>query len=73
LRRRSYRENRELEAIERDLPVWETRRDELERQLAGSTCGDHTSLVELTHELADLLERIAAAEERWLVLSDLAS
>ncbi len=73
LRRRSYRENRELEAIERDLPVWETRRDELERQLAGSTCGDHTSLAELTHELADLLERIAAAEERWLVLSDLAS
>lgn len=73
LRRRSYRENRELEAIERDLPAWEARRGELERQLTGSPGGDHTALTDLTHELADLLERIAAAEERWLELSDLAN
>ncbi|MFM8606037.1 MAG: ABC-F family ATP-binding cassette domain-containing protein [Cyanobium sp.] len=73
MRRRSYRENRELETIERDLPAWEQRRGELEQQLAGSDGCDYTTLTELSDELAALIERIAAAEERWLVLSELAA
>jgi ATP-binding cassette subfamily F protein uup len=70
-RRRSFRENRELEAIERDLPSWEQRRDALEALLA-QPGGAYTDLEALSGELAALVERIAAAEERWLLLSELA-
>jgi ATP-binding cassette subfamily F protein uup len=70
-RRRSFKESRELEGIERDLPEWERRRDELERLLATPGEGDYGRLEQLTCELADLVERIDAAEERWLVLSEL--
>jgi ATP-binding cassette subfamily F protein uup len=72
-RRRSFKEGRELERIEAELPGLEERRRELERQLAVPSGGDHTRLQDLTSELAALVERIAAAEERWLVLSELAA
>jgi ATP-binding cassette subfamily F protein uup len=70
-RRRSYRESRELEALERDLPAWEERRRTLEAELAGANGLDRGSLEARSHELAELLERIAAAEERWLTLSEM--
>jgi ATP-binding cassette subfamily F protein uup len=70
-RRRSFKENRELEEIERDLPLWEQRRGVLERHLATPAEGDYGQLEQLTRELAALVERIDAAEERWLVLSEL--
>jgi ATP-binding cassette subfamily F protein uup len=71
-RRRSFRETRELAAIERDLPAWEERRQLLENQMALPPGGDYGELEALSHELANLLERIASAEERWLELSELA-
>jgi ATP-binding cassette subfamily F protein uup len=71
-RRRSFRETRELAAIERDLPAWEERRQLLENQMALPAGGDYGELEALSHELANLLERIASAEERWLELSELA-
>ena len=69
-RRRSFKEGRELATIESNLPLWEERRGQLEQQLAapGSNYGE---IEALTSELADLMERIAAAEDRWLVLSEL--
>jgi len=71
-RRRSFRETRELAAIEQDLPAWEDQRQRLENQMALPPGGDYGELEALSHELAALLERIASAEERWLELSDLA-
>ncbi len=70
-RRRSFKEGRELERIETELPSMEQRRRELEQQLAAHSGGDYARLEDLTHELATLVERIAAAEERWLALSEL--
>ncbi len=70
-RRRSFKESRELESIERDLPAWEQRRAELELLLAGNAGGDYLEMERITSELAALVERIAAAEERWLALSEL--
>ncbi len=70
-RRRSFKESRELERLDTELPQWETRRGELETLLANGG-GDYTRIEGLTQELAALLEQIAAAEERWLLLSELA-
>jgi ATP-binding cassette subfamily F protein uup len=72
-RRRSFKEGRELERIESELPGLEQRRRELEQLLAAPSGGDYARLEDLTHELAALMERIAAAEERWLTLSELAA
>jgi ATP-binding cassette subfamily F protein uup len=69
-RRRSFKENRELESIERDLPLWEERRGSLETSLANPSGGDYGQLETLTQELAELVERIHSAEERWLELSE---
>ena len=69
-RRRSFKENRELESIERDLPLWEERRGSLETRLANPSGGDYGQLETLTQELAELVERIHSAEERWLDLSE---
>jgi len=68
--RRSFRENRELATIERDLPAWEARRRSLEAEIATPAGQAYERLETLTQELADLAERISAAEERWLELSD---
>ena len=70
-RRRSFKENRELAALETDLPSWEARRTELEGLLAvgGS---DYAALESLSAELSELLLRIERGEERWLELSELA-
>jgi len=70
-RRRSFKETRELEQLDAQLPQWEERRSELEGLLAvgGS---DYAALEALSAELSELLERIARGEERWLELSELA-
>ena len=72
-RRRSFKETRELERLETELPQLEQQRRELEQHLAAPSGPDYARLEELTHELAALVERIHAAEERWLVLSELAA
>ena len=68
--RLSYKEKRELEALERDLPVWEGRRRTLEERfsLAGSVA--FGELEQLSEELAALVQQIEAGEERWLELSE---
>lgn len=72
-RRRSFKEARELERLESELPQLEQQRQELEQHLATPSGPDYARLEELTHELAALVERIHAAEERWLALSELAT
>jgi ATP-binding cassette subfamily F protein uup len=69
-RRRSFKESRELSTLESELPQWEGRRRQLEAQLASGS-SDYIALEALTQELAALNERIDAAEERWLALSEL--
>jgi ATP-binding cassette subfamily F protein uup len=69
-RRRSFKETRELADLEGNLPLWEQKRRELEQALAAGG-SDYTALEALTHELAELSDRIHAGEERWLALSEL--
>ena len=67
-RRRSFKESKELKELDRQLPELETRKAELEAALSAGS----SNLSDLSQELASLLDTLAAAEERWLELSELA-
>jgi len=67
-RRRSFKETKELETLERTLPDLEKRKADLEAAI-GLGQGD---LTHLSHDLAALLEQLQESEERWLELSELA-
>ncbi|MFN9661684.1 MAG: ABC transporter C-terminal domain-containing protein, partial [Cyanobacteriota bacterium] len=66
----SYKESRELEALERDLPRWESERRSLEERLSRPEAGSYSELERLSEELAALVTRIHIGEERWLHLSE---
>lgn len=66
-RRRSFKESRELESIERELPQMEQRKTDLEQAISTGQ-GDLTNL---SQDLASLLEALDTSEERWLELSEL--
>lgn len=68
-RRRSFKESRELEALNIDIPLLEAKRSNLEAALAGSD----EDLILLSQQLAELIETLHRAEERWLELSELAT
>jgi len=70
LRRRSFKENRELSDLDANLPIWEGRREELEALLAQGG-SDYAALEAVSAELSALLERIERGEERWLELSEM--
>ena len=66
-KRRSFKESKELERLDSDLPALELRKQELELAIA-SGMGDLSSL---SLELAALLDSLHTSEERWLELSEL--
>jgi ATP-binding cassette subfamily F protein uup len=71
VRKRSFKESRELGDLELQLPAWDEERSRLESLLAAGG-SDYTALEGLTQQLSELLERIQRGEERWLELSELA-
>ena len=68
-RRRSFKESRELEALDQELPELEQRKAALESAL--STAGSD-DLTRLSEELAAVHQQLEQTEERWLELSELA-
>ncbi len=66
--RRSFKESRELKKLDKEIPLLETKKLCLEQSLSQGK-GDLTSL---SQELADLIETLKKAEDRWLELSELA-
>lgn len=66
-KRRSFKESKELERLDSDLPALELRKQELEQAIASGR-GDLSSL---SLELAALLDSLHTSEERWLELSEL--
>ena len=59
-----------LGGAERDMAEAEARRDELSAALAGGDTSDHQALAATAQALADAEAALAAAEERWLALSE---
>ncbi|MEC8401606.1 MAG: ABC-F family ATP-binding cassette domain-containing protein [Bacteroidota bacterium] len=66
--RLSYKERLEFETLEKDLPLLESRRDELQAALLAES--DHQKMQSLGEELGQLSEQIDLAEMRWLELSE---
>lgn len=64
----SYKEQRELEQIEKDLPILEKKRDEILQLLNDET--DYSKISILSTELKTLSEKIEIIELRWLELQE---
>ena len=66
-KRLSFKESKELERLDKDLPSLEEKKQTLEQAIASGR-GDLSSM---SLELAALLDTLHASEERWLALSEL--
>ncbi|NJO41335.1 MAG: ABC-F family ATP-binding cassette domain-containing protein [Cyanobacteria bacterium RU_5_0] len=70
-RKRSYKEKREFEQLESQIPQMEAEKAELENLLSNHPPTDFTELKNLAERLAQLGEAIDSATERWLELAEL--
>jgi ATP-binding cassette subfamily F protein uup len=66
----SYKEKREYESLEQQIPAMETEKAALEKQLYAQPPDDYSELQTLTQRLADLTVEIEVATERWLALAE---
>ena len=67
LLRRSFKESKELEFINKSLPLLEKKKSYIEDNLK-KNIGD---LTELSKDLAYIVKEIKEAEDRWIELSEL--
>jgi ABC transport system ATP-binding/permease protein len=70
-RRLSYKEKRELEQLETQIPELEVEKEELEKTLYRNPPSDFNEMQALTERLAHLEQTIEASTERWLELAEL--
>lgn len=66
----SYKEKREYETLETQIPLLEVEKESLEKQLYGDPPSDYGQLQQLTDRLAELVETIDRSTERWLELAE---
>ncbi|MEM9151347.1 MAG: ABC-F family ATP-binding cassette domain-containing protein, partial [Cyanobacteria bacterium P01_F01_bin.3] len=70
-RRLSYKEKREFEALEVQIPEMETEKQQLEQQLYQVNQANFEELSTLTEKLAKLERDIDASTDRWMELAEL--
>ncbi|NJM58232.1 MAG: ATP-binding cassette domain-containing protein [Synechococcales cyanobacterium RU_4_20] len=70
-RRMSYKEKRELETLETQIPVLEAEKEQLEKTLYQNAPSDFEALEKLSARLGELTQAIETGTERWLELSEL--
>ncbi|WP_088894292.1 ABC-F family ATP-binding cassette domain-containing protein [Leptolyngbya ohadii] len=66
----SYKEKREYETLETQIPQLESEKEALEKQLYSNPPSDYAEMQQLTEKLAHLSETIDSATERWLELAE---
>ncbi len=71
-RRLSYKEKRELESLETQIPKMEEEKEQLEKTLYQNPPSDFTELEKLSAKLGELTEAIETGTERWMALSEIA-
>lgn len=69
-RKLSFKEKREYETLETQIPEMETEKEELEKLLYNNPPTDFTEMQQLTQRLAELSQTIDTATERWLELAE---
>ncbi|HIK13960.1 MAG TPA: ATP-binding cassette domain-containing protein [Leptolyngbyaceae cyanobacterium M33_DOE_097] len=66
----SFKEKKEYEQLEAQIPQFEAEKEALEKQLYNNPSSDFTEMQQLTERLAELLQAIDTATERWLELAE---
>jgi ATP-binding cassette subfamily F protein uup len=69
-RKLSFKEKREYEQLETQIPDWEAERDALEKDMYTDPPSDYTQLQQMTEQLAELTTTIETAMERWMELAE---
>jgi ATP-binding cassette subfamily F protein uup len=69
-RKLSFKEKREYEQLEAQIPEMETEKTEIEQVLYNAPPSDFTQMQQLTERLAALTEAIDRSTERWLELAE---
>jgi len=66
----SFKEKKEYEDIEKQIPILEAKKAEIEKILYGEPLEDFTKITALTEELAQLSQKIDNLTDRWLELAE---
>ncbi|MCU0532731.1 MAG: ABC-F family ATP-binding cassette domain-containing protein [Hydrococcus sp. Prado102] len=66
----SFKEKREYETLETQIPEMEAQKEELEKSLYNEPPSDFNEMQQLTERLAQLIDAIDTATERWLELAE---
>jgi ATP-binding cassette subfamily F protein uup len=69
-RKLSYKEKREYETLEIQIPEMEAQKEEIEKIIYNNPPSDFTEMQELSERLAQLVRAIDTATERWLELAE---
>jgi len=69
-RKLSFKEKREYEMLETQIPQMEAEKEELEKTLYNNPPSSFTQMQELSERLANLIQSIDTATERWLELAE---
>ncbi|MGL5880477.1 MAG: ABC transporter ATP-binding protein, partial [Xenococcaceae cyanobacterium] len=69
-RKLSFKEKREYETLENQIPEMEAQKEELEKIFYNNPPSDFTEMQQLSEQLAQLVQAIDTATERWLELAE---
>jgi ATP-binding cassette subfamily F protein uup len=69
-RKLSFKEKREYEMLETQIPEMEAQKEDLEKILYNEPPSDFTEMQQLSQQLAQLVQAIDTATERWLELAE---
>ena len=69
-RKLSFKEKREYETLESQIPEMEAQKEELEKIFYNNPPSDFTEMQQLSEQLAQLVQAIDTATERWLELAE---
>ncbi|MGG6238858.1 ABC-F family ATP-binding cassette domain-containing protein [Nodosilinea sp. AN01ver1] len=66
----SYKEKREYEQLEAQIPAMEAEKEALEKQLYGNPPSDYAEVAKLSERLGELTTTIDTSTERWMELAE---
>jgi len=69
-RKLSFKEKREYETLETQIPEMEAQKEELEKIFYNNPPSDFSEMQQLSEQLAQLVQAIDTATERWLELAE---